>query len=194
MYEVRQYNFIPHVMRKAVDTLIHDVWSKEARNARDVELLISRGQGVLDEVDLLSTHILLLNKNSQLVGYGRISLLNSKNLPEELLFNKNFSLAGATAYISRLVVHPSQQGRGISKLIHAARLKIARAWEVEQVVGWAVGDRPANNLTSLGFSPLAKKQGFRCAWYQTSRKAVLMGLELDHLQIQTLEHFAKVAT
>jgi GNAT superfamily N-acetyltransferase len=193
MYEVRQHNFLPHVLRKKIDTLIHDVWSKEARESRDVELFISRGDGVMDELDLLSTHVLLLNKNAQLLAYGRITLLNFKNLPEELLFKKDLSLTGTTAYISRLVVHPSHQGLGISKLIHDARLKIACAWEADYVFGWAVGETPANNLKSLGFRTLEKKQGFRCAWYQTSRNAVLMGLALDHMRMQTLERSPKVA-
>lgn len=193
MYEVRQHNFLSHVLRKKIDTLIHDVWSKEAQDARDVELFISRGQGVIDELDLLSTHVLLLSKNTQLVGYGRITLLNFKNLPEELLFKKNLSLTGTIAYISRLVVHPSHQGLGISKLIHAARLKIACAWEADHVIGWAVGDTPADNLKSLGFRTLEKKKGFRCAWYQTRRNAVLMGLDIDHMRMRTLERSPKVA-
>jgi GNAT superfamily N-acetyltransferase len=159
-----------------------------------VELFISRGQGAMDELDLLSTHVLLLNKNGKLVSYGRITLLNFKNLSEELLFRKNLSLAGPTAYISRLDVHPSHQGQGISRLLHEARLKIACAWEVDHEIGWAVGDTPAENLKSLGFRTLDKKQGFRCAWCQSSRKAMLMGLELDYIRIQTLERFAKAAT
>lgn len=183
MYEIRQHNFLPHALRKKIDALIHDVWSKEARKMQDVELLISRGDGVMDELEPLSTHVLLLSKNSRLVGYGRITLLNSKNLPEELLFKNNFSLAGTTAYISRLVVHPSHQGLGVSKLIHAARLRIACAWDADRVIGWAVGDTPADNLRSLGFSTLLNKKGFRCAWYKTSRNAVLMGLELDQMQM-----------
>jgi GNAT superfamily N-acetyltransferase len=193
MYEVRLHNFLSYALRRKVDHLIHHVWSDEARRAGDVELLVNRGESVIDELDLLSTHILVFKKPSQLIGYGRISLVSSKNLPDELRDDADVMLDGSSAYLSRMVVHPNYQGLGISKSIHGARLKVAQAWGAEQVVGWAVGGRPSDNLSHLGFIQIKKKQGFRCAWYKTSRTAILMAYEVGNLRSQTSTYAFKLA-
>jgi len=193
MYHVRQHNFLSYVLRKKVNHLIHDVWSHEARRSRDVELLVNRGDSVIDELDLLSTHILVFKKTSQLIGYGRISLVSSKNCPDELRDDGDILLDGSSAYISRMVVHPQHQGLGISKMIHGARLKVAQAWGAEQIVGWAVGGRPSDNLSHLGFRLIKKKQGFRCAWYKTSRTALLMAFEVGNIRGLTPQLVLKMA-
>lgn len=193
MYHLRQHNFLSYALRKKIDRLIHDVWSHEARRTRDVELLVRRGESVFDELDLLSTHILIFKKPSQLIGYGRISLVSSKSLPEELRGDADLLLECGTAYLSRMVVHPDHQGLGISKMVHGARLKVAQAWRVEQIVGWAVGPRPSDNLSNLGFRPIKIKQGFRCAWYKTSRTALLMAFDLCNVRGQRPQYKFKVA-
>ena len=190
MHKIIQHNFLTYDLRRKVDHLIHAVWSQEAKLSDDVKMLVAKGDTVVDELDLLSTHVLLFKKPSQLIGYGRISWLPTISLPMETLQSTQMLTEGTTAYISRLVVHPNFQGLGLAQVIHNRRLEIARAWGADRVVGWAIGEKAKKNLTYLGFRPLHLKEGFQCAWYQTTRQALFMSLEFQELAIRHLPRVA----
>lgn len=166
-------------LRQHVDTLIHDVWSAEALEHRDVTLLAAKGITALDALEDGSIHVLILDDHAGLVGYGRVSIMDRNEVPDELSNDTFVSSLDKAAYISRLVVHPAFRSKGISKLIHAIRLEEALKNGASDVVGWAVGSLAERNLLALGFKPITSKSGFVCPWYKTSRTATLMRLDLQ---------------
>lgn len=179
MFETLILKGLPWRLRQHVDNLIHDVWSEESLEHRDVTLLVPRGITALDTLEDGSIHVLILDDHAGLVGYGRVSMIDRNAIPDELSGDMLVSGLEKAAYISRLVVHPRFRSQGISKLIHAIRLDEAAKNGASDVVGWAVGPLAERNLLALGFEPIRSKSGFICPWYRTSRTATLMRLDLQ---------------
>ena len=179
-------------LRQQVTTLIHDVWSNESVEYRDVILLVPKGITALDPLEDNSLHVLIFNGKVQLVGYGRVSIIDHNKIPDELVGEMFISKLDKAAYISRLVVHPAFRSKGISKLIHSIRLDLAARNGASDVLGWAVGPLAKRNLSALGFKPITSKSGFICPWYKTSRAATLMQLDLQ-TKIKNSNHCVKAA-
>lgn len=169
--------------RSEVDELIHCSWSFESAEAKDVELLVERGDSVNDPLDVLSTHVLVRSEAGKLIGYGRVAIIHD-NLPEPATLREieGLGVDYPAAYISRLVVHPAFRGRGIATMIHQARLEIAADSGALAVYGWAVGDKPRTSLAQLGFEEIKVREGFETAWYRTSRATRLVKFDLRHYQ------------
>jgi GNAT superfamily N-acetyltransferase len=179
VFETLILKSLPWPLRQHVNTLIHDVWSAESNEHRDVTLLVPKGITALDPLEDSSTHILIVDDKGRLVGYGRVTIITGDKIPEELSGDTSLGNLDKAAYISRLVVHPMFRSKGISKLIHALRLDMAAKYGASEVIGWAVGPLAERNLSTLGFKPIKSKSGFRCPWYKTSRTATLMRLDLQ---------------
>ncbi len=179
MFETLILKSLPWRLRQRVDTLIHEVWSAESLEHQDVTLLVPKGITALDTLEDGSIHVLILDDHAGLIGYGRLSIIDRNEIPDELSSDIIVSGLDNAAYISRLVVHPAFRSKGISKLIHAIRLEQALKNGVSDVVGWAVGPLAERNLLALGFKSIRSKSGFSCPWYKTSRTATLMRLELQ---------------
>lgn len=179
MFETLILKSLPGRLRQHVDTLIHDVWSAESAKHLDVTVLVPKGITALDTLDDDSVHVLVIDSNAKLVGYGRISMIDRYKIPDELSGDRIVGTLDKAAYISRLVVHPAFRSRGISRLIHAIRLDLATKNGASDVLGWAVGPIAQQNLLALGFKPIRSKSGFMSPWYETSRTATLMRLDLQ---------------
>lgn len=179
MFETMILESLTCQLRQQVTTLIHDVWSYESLKHRDVTLLVPKGTTALDTLENGSIHVLILDDLAGLVGYGRVSIIDRNETPDELSSDIFVSGLDKAAYVSRLVVHPAFRSKGISKLIHAIRLDEAAKNGASDVVGWAVGPLAERNLLALGFEPIRSKSGFICPWYKTSRTATLMRLDLQ---------------
>jgi GNAT superfamily N-acetyltransferase len=179
VFETLILKSLPWRLRQRVDTLIHEVWSAESLEHQDVTLLVPKGITALDTLEDGSIHVLILDDHAGLIGYGRLSIIDRNEIPDELSSDIIVSGLDNAAYISRLVVHPAFRSKGISKLIHAIRLEQALKNGVSDVVGWAVGPLAERNLLALGFKAIRSKSGFSCPWYKTSRTATLMRLDLQ---------------
>lgn len=179
MFETMILESLTCQLRQQVTTLIHDVWSYESVEYRDVILLVPKGITALDPLEDNSLHVLIFDDKAQLVGYGRVSIIDQNKIPDELVGEMFISKLDKAAYISRLVVHPAFRSKGISKLIHSIRLDLAARNGASDVLGWAVGPLAKRNLLALGFKPITSKSGFICSWYRTSRTATLMRLDLQ---------------
>ncbi|MCX6124215.1 MAG: GNAT family N-acetyltransferase, partial [Proteobacteria bacterium] len=150
MYNLVVKNKLTPEQRQKVEQLIIDVWSFEQQTKADVELLDARIGNVSDTLDHAATHI-LVDDGSRLIGYGRLTVLKPsrlgtahKELPFEIDHQKS-------AYISRLVVHPTARGRGIAGLIDEARISQAKSEGIEVIMGCAVGTQRQISLAKVGF-------------------------------------------
>jgi GNAT superfamily N-acetyltransferase len=162
--------------KNLVDSLIYDVWSFEEQSTSEVELIVSEIGSVIDPLDQGATHFLGMD-DCNLVAYGRITILQpSLGRLNELPFDMS---AETCAYISRLVVHPSARGRGISGLIDEARISFARAHNVNAIYGCAVGANRQNSLLKAGYQKQSPIPNFDNPWYRTTRNVQLMKLVLS---------------
>ncbi len=179
VFKVEIQQSISGSVRRDVDRLIFDVWTAESRESGDVDLLVSLGTSVLDQLDSLSTHVLVRNTENKLVGYGRVAI--ATDLAELRAATRDADIAGPLfplGYISRLVVDPAFRGQGIASLIHTTRIEIARKSGAMTIYGWAVGDKPRAALARAGFSEGTSLCGFTTTWYTTVRKTRLVKLDL----------------
>lgn len=179
MYRAEIHNIITGASRREVDQLIFDVWSAESSKGHDVEILVPPGTSVLDPLDSVSTHVLVRNSENKLVGYGRVAIVFEPEALGSALDEVGSNLSFPLAYISRLVVHPDYQGLGIAQRIHNERINIARAHNIQNIYGWAVGEKPRSALAKAGFTEVKNRRGFATAWYKTPRTTRLVHLRLD---------------
>ena len=193
MYKMQIHEALPVKLRQDVDLLIHDSWSAESELRGDVQLIVPRGEGIIDDLDPFSTHIVILDSMSKPCAYGRVSIARTK---EQLrnhfceLYHHLSRLVGEDelsrvvgeinlpiAYFNRLVVHPDHRGKGLSSLIHSARINISLMNFVTAIYSWAIGELPEKNLNSHGFMSIDQNRGFETKWYKTTRLAHLVKLE-----------------
>lgn len=177
MFNLEVKSKLTFQQRIAVDRLIFEVWSHEQKTKADVEMLTEPGDPIFDPLDRKAIHVLVF-EDKKVVGYGRLSLfLNAEDrfeAPSEVPFED----ASRTAYISRLVVHPSARGRGIGTLIDEARISIAKAHGIETLVGCAVGLQRCESLKKVGFDVQKPVHLFENPWYRTSRPVRVMRMHL----------------
>lgn len=192
MYSLTVKSKLSSVQKRAVNALIHDVWSYEQKVKGDVQMLKPAVVSVADPLDHSAVHV-LVNEGPKLVGYGRLSLFenDANQIPSEVpLDHLNTKLKQSYAYISRLVIHPAARGRGLATLIDETRISIAKAYGVEVVLGCAVGDIRQQSLEKVGFSTASLMPNFQNPWYRTDRPVYVMQKHLDHTSQEQLQHAA----
>ena len=120
---------------------------------------------------------------SRLVGEDHLSRLVGEDGVSRLVGEINLPIA----YFNRLVVHPDHRGKGLSRMIHIARINISLMNFVTAIYSWAVGEIPAIHLKSLGFTSMGQSLGFETKWYKTTRSAHLVKLanENDSAMLKT---------
>jgi GNAT superfamily N-acetyltransferase len=149
-------------------------------------MLVPPGKGVADPLDFASSHVLVWTVDGDLVGYGRVAVIENlkasefKSIHELDIFHHTApSRQGDSfAYISRLVVDPAHRRRGIATMIHKARIDVAAKLGATSMFGWAVGENPRTALTAAGFIEVLEKKGFSTSWYRTDRTTRLVKLNL----------------
>jgi GNAT superfamily N-acetyltransferase len=186
MYRTEIHRQLSPRLRDQVDHLIHRVWSFESRENGDVQVLAQANGGVLDPLDHLSLHVLILDRAGLLVGYGRIAVTQLADSRAEILrelelptYLNAISSETTIAYISRLVVDPAHRGRGIASMIHQTRIKLANHLGADSIYGWAVGEKPRHALSQFGFAEVLERDGFSTPWYRTDRTTRLVKLDLS---------------
>lgn len=189
MYRTEIHRQLSIALREQIDQLIHRTWSFEASESGDVEVLGHETLGVHDPLDQLSLHVIVSDWNGTIVGYGRVAVTQLNDAAAETLRELQFptylnaaALNDSIAYISRLVVDPHHRGRGIATIIHKTRIKLATNLGAQAIYGWAVGEKPRNVLSQMGFVEVLEKDGFTTPWYRTFRTARLVRFDLEQVQ------------
>jgi len=202
MYKIEIYETLPIKFREPVNLLIHDSWSAESKLREDVQMIVHRGAGIIDDLDPFSTHVLILDQLSKPCAYGRVSIARTKDQLQShfnelyhhlsrlvgedelsrLVGEDELSPVGSEinlpiAYFNRLVVHPEHRRKGLSCLIHSARINISIMNSVTAIYSWAVGEIPARHLSSHGFVSISQSRGFETKWYKTTRMTHLVKLD-----------------
>lgn len=179
MYNLEVKSKLTFQQRQAVDELILAVWTHEQKATSDVEVIAEDHPPIQDPLDKNAVHVLVTDDKA-LVGYGRLSLFLTEDdllsAPAEVPYD---TIRNKCGYISRLVVHPSARGRGISTLIDETRISIARAYGVQQILGCAVGAVRQGSLAKVGFEKSRAIESFDNPWYRTTRPVRLMVMDLS---------------
>ena len=202
MYKMQIHETLPVKLRQDVDLLIHDSWGAESALRGDVQLNVPRGAGIIDDLDPFSTHVLILDHMSRPCAYGRVSIARTKEqlrnhfcelhhhlsrlvgeddlsrlVGEDELSQAVGEINLPIAYFNRLVVHPEHRRKGLSSLIHSARINISIMNSVTAIYSWAIGEMPERHLKSHGFIRISQNIGFETKWYKTTRLAHLLKLD-----------------
>jgi GNAT superfamily N-acetyltransferase len=191
MFHIQTFSHLVAPLRFQVDQLIHHVWTTEASQSSDVEVLVKAGTNVVDPLDAMSTHVVVRGENSQIIGYGRVTIASNSTQFHSMIQETELEApAYPVACISRLVVHPDYRNQGIATAIHKTRIEIAKANGAAAIYGWAVGNKPRHSLASIGFNESKLRHGCTNTWYQTTRDTRLVRLALATESFQTVERRA----